>query len=150
SGFIDAVVVSGLSAPTAMALAPDGRVFIAEQGGAIRVVKACVLLPTPFVRLTVDSAGERGAIGVAIDPQFETNGFIYIHYTVPGSGGGASHNRMSRFTASGDVAVPGSQFIVVDLDALSSATNHNGGEMHFGPDGRLYCGGGETPTCVHV
>ena len=72
-----------------MALAPDGRVFIAEQGGAIRVVKAGVLLPTPFVTLTVDSAGERGAIGVAIDPQFDTNGFVYIHYTVPGTGGGA-------------------------------------------------------------
>ena len=144
SGFIDAVVVSGLTAPTAMALAPDGRVFIAEQGGAIRVVKAGVLLPTPFVRLTVDSAGERGAIGVAIDPQFETNGFIYIHYTVPGTGGGASHNRVSRFTASGDIAVPGSQFIVVDLDALSSATNHNGGAIHFGPDGKLYIGVGEN------
>ena len=76
SGFVDSVVASGLSAPTAMALAPDGRVFIAEQGGTIRVVKAGVLLPTPFVTLTVDSAGERGAIGVAIDPQFDTNGFV--------------------------------------------------------------------------
>jgi len=144
SGFIDAVVVSGLSAPTAMALVPDGRVFIAEQGGAIRVVKAGVLLPTPFVTLTVDSAGERGAIGVAIDPQFDTNGFVYVHYTVPGTGGGAPHNRVSRFTASGDVAVPGSQFVVVDLDALSSATNHNGGAIHFGPDGKLYIGVGEN------
>ena len=129
-----------------MALAPDGRVFIAEQGGTIRVVKAGVLLPTPFVTLTVDSAGERGAIGVAIDPQFDTNGFVYVHYTVPGSGGAAPHNRVSRFTASGDVALSGTEFVVVDLDPLSSATNHNGGAIHFGPDGKLYIGVGENAT----
>ncbi len=146
SGFIDSVVASGLSAPTAMALAPDGRVFIAEQGGTIRVVKAGVLLPTPFVTLAVDSAGERGAIGVAIDPQFDTNGFVYVHYTVPGTGGAAPHNRVSRFTASGDVALSGTEFVVVDLDPLSSATNHNGGAIHFGPDGKLYIGVGENAT----
>ncbi len=146
TGFIDSIVVSGLSAPTAMALAPDGRVFIAEQGGTIRVVKAGVLMPTPFVTLTVDSSGERGAIGVAIDPLFDTNGFVYVHYTVPGVVGGAAHNRVSRFTASGDVAIGGSEFVLVDLDPLSSATNHNGGAIHFGPDGKLYIGVGENAT----
>ena len=143
SGFIDNVVAAGLNAPTAMALAPDGRIFVAEQGGAVRVIKAGVLLPTPFVTLNVDSAGERGVIGVAFDPQFDTNGFVYIHYTVPG-GAGPSHNRVGRFTASGDVAVPGSLFVLVDLDDLSGATNHNGGAIHFGPDGKLYIGVGEN------
>jgi glucose/arabinose dehydrogenase len=145
AGFIE-TVVPGLTSPTAMALAPDGRVFIAEQGGAVRIVKAGVLLPAAFLTLTVDSAGERGLIGIALDPAFDSNGFVYVHYTVPGAGGAAPFNRVSRFTASGDTVVPGSGIVIVDLDPLSTATNHNGGAIHFGPDDKLYIGVGDNAT----
>jgi len=90
SGFVDSTVVNGLSAPTAMAFAPDGRLFVSEQGGAMRVVKNGSLLAEPFVTLKVDSAGERGLLGVAFDPDFATNGFVYVYYTVPGRRGVAS------------------------------------------------------------
>jgi len=139
--FVVTPVVAGLSQPTAMALAPDGRVFVCEQGGRLRVVKAGVLLPTPFVSLSVSATGERGLIGVTVDPAFATNGFLYLHYTAPTPN---PHNRVSRFTATGDVALAGSEAILLELDDLSAATNHNGGALHFGPDGKLYLGVGEN------
>jgi glucose/arabinose dehydrogenase len=134
--------VSGLANATAFAQAPDGRLFIAQQGGALRVVKNGALLATPFTTIAVDSAGERGLIGVALHPGFATNGFVYVYSTR--ATGGVSHNRISRFTAAGDVAAAGSELALVDLPNLSGATNHNGGGMHFGSDGKLYVGVGDN------
>src|SRR5688572_25129650 len=68
SGFVDELVVSGLSNPTAMAFAPDGRLFICQQGGQLRVFKNGSLLATPFLSVTVSSVGERGLLGVTFDP----------------------------------------------------------------------------------
>ena len=140
AGFAEHPIASGLSNPTAMAFAPDGRVFICEQGGSLRVVRDGQLLATPFVRVTVNAAGERGLLGVAIDPFFPAQPFVYVYYTATTP---AVHNRVSRFTASGDVAVAGSEVVLLDLPNLS-ATNHNGGAIHFGPDGMLYIGVGEN------
>jgi glucose/arabinose dehydrogenase len=140
AGFVERTLVTGLSAPTAMAFAPDGRLFVCQQGGALRVVREGRLLPTPFVSLTVDSRGERGLLGVAFDPDFATTPYVYVYYTVPGPG---VHNRISRFLADGDVAT-GSEETVLELDLLSGDTNHNGGAIHFGPDGKLYAGVGEN------
>lgn len=142
-GFTEVSVASGLSLPTSMAFAPDGRLFVTLQGGALRVIKNDVLLPTPFVTLTVDSSGERGLLGIAFDPDFASNQFLYLYYTVPGS---PAHNRVSRFTANGDVVQPGTETILLELDNLSGATNHNGGSMNFGADGKLYIGVGENAT----
>src|SRR6478609_555945 len=133
--------ISGLSSPTAMDFAPDGRLFVCLQTGQLRVIKNGALLPTPFVSLSVDSSGERGLLGVAFDPNFASNNFVYVYYTVSTS---PRHNRVSRFTAQGDVVVPGSEVPILDLNPLSTATNHNGGAIHFGPDGKLYVGVGEN------
>src|SRR5687767_7965423 len=104
AGFADVPVAGGIAQPTAMTLSPDGRLFVAEQTGQLRVIKNGSLLATPFVQLNVDPAGERGLLGVALDPNFATNQFVYVYYTVPGS---PAHNRISRFTAAGDVAAAG-------------------------------------------
>jgi glucose/arabinose dehydrogenase len=141
TGFVETQIATGLSSPTAMDFAPDGRLFVCLQGGNLRVIKNGALLPTPFLTLTVDSSGERGLLGVAFDPNFATNNFIYVYYTGPGS---PAHNRVSRFTAVGDVAAAGSEMVLLNLDSLSSATNHNGGAIHFGPDGKLYVAVGEN------
>ncbi len=125
----------------AMAFAPDGRLFVCEQSGALRVVKNGTLLPTPFVTVPTTAAGERGLLGVAFHPRFQSNGYVYVYYT---SASGSPHNRISRFTANGDVAVPGSEVVIADLPPLSSAQNHNGGALHFGPDGRLYVAVGDN------
>jgi len=140
TGFTDSVVAGGLTDPTAMAVAPDGRIFVCEQRGTLRVIKNGVLLSTPFLTVTVDSAGERGLLGIAFDPNFVSNQLIYVYYTAPTP----AHNRVSRFTANGDVAVAGSETILMELPNLSTATNHNAGAIHFGPDGDLYVATGDN------
>src|SRR5688572_13437014 len=142
AGFTE-TIIPGISSPTAMAIAPDGRIFVCEQGGRLRVIKNGALLPAPFITISVDPAGERGLLGVAFDPMFALNNFVYVYYTVPST---PRHNRVSRFTANGDVVVPGSELGILELDNLTSATNHNAGAIHFGPDGKLYVAVGENAT----
>lgn len=146
AGFARVQVGGTLSAPTVMAFAPDGRIFVAQQSGALRVIKAGTLLTTPFVSLTVNSTGERGLIGLAFDPDFSSNQYVYVYYTVPSAGAVAPFNRISRFTANGDVALAGSEQIILNLDPLSSATNHNGGAIAFGTDGKLYVAVGDNAS----
>ena len=142
SGFTEVPFGTGLASPTAMELAPDGRIFVAEQGGSLRVIdNTGNLLPTPFVTVTVDSSGERGLIGVTLDPAFASDHFVYVYYTATTP---VVHNRISRFTDNGNLAVPGSEVDLLDLDPLSTAANHNGGGLHFGLDGKLYVGVGEN------
>jgi glucose/arabinose dehydrogenase len=124
-----------------MEFAPDGRLFVSEQGGSLRVIKDGQMLSQPFLTLNVDSQGERGLLGIAFDPNFASNGYVYVYHTVPGT---PAHNRVSRFTASGDVAAPGSAVDIFDVDPLSSDTRHNGGAIHFGPDGDLYIAVGDN------
>ncbi|MGH9720618.1 MAG: PQQ-dependent sugar dehydrogenase [Bryobacteraceae bacterium] len=140
TGFSETLVTGGISSPTAMAIAPDGRIFVCQQGGQLRVIKNGSLLAAPFVTVAVSSVGERGLLGVAFDPNFAVNQFVYIYYTATTP---AIHNRVSRFTASGDVAT-GGEVVILELNDLSSATNHNGGAIHFGPDGKLYIAVGEN------
>jgi glucose/arabinose dehydrogenase len=131
--------VTGLSRATALAQAPDGRFFVAQQGGALRVVKNATLLGNAMLNVTVNASGERGLLGIAVHPNFTSNGYVYVYYTSTETN---IHNRISRFTVTGDVA--GSEEKLVDLPALSSATNHNGGAIHFGADGKLYVGVGDN------
>jgi len=141
--------INGLTNPTAFAIHPDGRIFVCEQGGTLRVIKNDVVLATPFTTLTVDSSGERGLLGIAFDPNYAANRFVYVYYTATTP---AIHNRVSRFTAqvgNEDLAVVGSETVLLDLNNLSGATNHNGGAIHFGPDGNLYVAVGENANSAN-
>src|SRR4029079_2585063 len=80
AGFSESVFVAGLTQPTAMALAPDGRVFVAEKGGTLRVVQNGTVLANPFLTVGVNTASERGLIGVALDPNFAAHRFVYVYY----------------------------------------------------------------------
>ncbi len=131
---------ANIASPTAMAFAPDGRLFVCQQTGSLRVIKNGTLLATPFLTLSVDSTGERGLLGVAFDPNFANNQFVYVYYTTSVA---PIHNRVSRFTATGDVAAAG-ETVILDLNNLSGATNHNGGAIHFGLDGKLYISVGDN------
>ena len=138
AGFAESVLASGLDRPTAVAVAPDGRAFVAEQTGTLRVVENGT--PSPVLAVTTDSSGERGLVGLALDPNFTSNGFIYVYYTVPGA---PAHNRVSRFAG-------GAETVLLDLDPLTGATNHNGGALAFGPDGKLYVAVGENNTAANA
>jgi glucose/arabinose dehydrogenase len=147
AGFVQEVVASGFTHPastgilTTAAFAPDGRLFILEQLGRVHVLKNGAILPTPFVELTADPDQERGLLGIAFHPDFPASPYVYLYYTTNGS---PAHNRISRFTANGDVAVPGSELVIVDLDPLTGGGFHNGGAMAFGPDGKLYVAVGDN------
>jgi uncharacterized repeat protein (TIGR03806 family) len=139
-GFREARIAAGINGATAMEIAPDGRVFICEQTGTLRIVKNDTLLPTPFVTLTVDSSWERGLLGVALDPHFTANHYVYLNYIVPTP---YPHHRISRFTAAGDVAVPHSEVVLFEGDNQELLgggvkNGHQGGAIHFGADGKLY------------
>ncbi|HMJ66548.1 MAG TPA: PQQ-dependent sugar dehydrogenase, partial [Candidatus Binatia bacterium] len=125
--------------------APDGRVFIAEQTGTLRVVKDDKLLPAPFLTVTVDSYWERGLIGVTLDPDFPKTSHIFVLYVAAQP---YPHHRLSRFTAEGDRALPGSEVILFEGDDQTKLggtipAGHQGGPIRFGPDGKLYVALGE-------
>jgi glucose/arabinose dehydrogenase len=143
--FARSQIVGGLASPTAMQFAPDGRLFVAEQRGTLRVVKAGGTLAR-FLDISgrVDSAGERGLLGVDLDPDFSNNHFVYLYFTKRATSTTPAHNQVIRVTADGDKTVVGSEKLILRLDNLSSATNHNGGALHFGEDGRLYVAVGDN------
>ena len=138
-------VTTGITGATAMAVAGDGRIFVCEQTGTVRVVKHGALVPRPFLTLKVDSHWERGLIGIALDPHFGDNGYLYVCYVAQKP---FVHHRISRFTARGDVAVPGSETVLFEGDDQaklggSEPAGHQGGAIHFGTDGKLYVAIGE-------
>ena len=147
SGFSETRIGPAIPRTSSMALAPDGRIFVSEQDGDLRVIKNGDLLDEPFVSVAVtgEDSGERGLIGTAFDPNYASNRFVYAYYTTRVDG--AVRNRVSRFTASGsnpDRATGGSETVIFETDTLGSSTFHNGGSLHFGPDGKLYISVGEN------
>ena len=150
TGFTEAAVATGLSSPTAMEFAPDGRLFVLEQAGNVELVRPDGTTWTAL-HLNVDSQGERGLLGIAFDPAFASNHFVYLYYTNPGAGGApwatGEHNQLSRFTVNdSDPTRPifMNEAPILDWDNLSAATNHNGGAIHFGLDGMLYADAGDN------
>jgi glucose/arabinose dehydrogenase len=143
-------ISSGLSGPVFLTQPlDDGRIFVVEQPGRIRLIKDGVLQATPFLDLTsrVLSGGERGLLSVAFHPQYATNHFFYVYFTTQPNG----DIRIERFTATAnpDVADATSSKLVITAPHSSQA-NHNGGLLTFGPDGMLYAalgdgGGGGDP-----
>ncbi len=140
SGFAESKVASVLS-PAHLAIAPDGRLFVSEQRGDLRVIKNGVLNEKPFLTLDVNTQGERGLLGVAFDPEFSDNRYLYVYYTARTP---ETHNRVSRFTANGDTVVPNSERILLEIDNVGRSIFHNGGALQFGPDGKLYVSVGDN------
>lgn len=136
------LVASGLSFPVYLAAPPGdmNRLFIVEKTGAIRIIKDGALLPDPFLDLSgqVSGAGEQGLLGLAFDPGYASNGRFFVHYTIQND-----DNQVSLFQVSSDPdrADPGSGQVI--LSVPRDFTNHNGGQLTFGPDGFLYLGLGD-------
>lgn len=138
-GFNDSIFVAGLAQPTACEFAPDGRLFILQKQGTVRIFKNKTLLPQIALNIPVNSVSERGLLGIAFDPAFETNHFVYLYYTTAAS---SPKNRVSRFLVSGDTIVRNSEVVIVD-EIRSDAGNHNAGWLQFGRDGKLYISTGD-------
>jgi glucose/arabinose dehydrogenase len=146
TGFTQVQVASGLTNPTEMEFAPDRKLFVLEQAGQVRFVRSDGTLGT-FLNIStkVDATGERGLLGIAFDPNFATNRYVYLHYTRKATSTAPVHNRVVRVSANAgnSAAISGSEKLVFRLNNLQ-AGNHNGGDIHFGPDGKLYIATGEN------
>jgi putative heme-binding domain-containing protein len=139
-GFRADVVASGLNGATALEIVPDGRIFLCEQTGTLRVIKHGKLLAKPFVKLPVDSRWERGLIGVTVAPDFPETPHVFVCYVAAKP---YPHHVISRFSAYGDEAEPGSEKILLEGDDQrklggTEPAGHQGGALHFGKDGKLY------------
>lgn len=142
NGFEHERIVTGIAYPKAMEFAPDGRIFVAEKTGTVRIVKDGVVLPQPFATVDTLSDVEFGLVGLVLDPEFTSNGYVYVNYTTTAT---PPRNVIERFTAVGDVAATGSRQTIFQLDTLDpNARNHVGGAMHFGVDGMLYVATGDN------
>ncbi|MCC7503559.1 MAG: PQQ-dependent sugar dehydrogenase [Flavobacteriales bacterium] len=135
---------TGLTEAVDLAHCGDSRLFVVQQPGIIRVVTdSMVVLPAPFLNITSivnDVNNEQGLLGLAFDPDYANNGFFYVHYT-GGTGNGIS--TVSRFTVSADSNVADVNSEVILYTWPQPFSNHNGGDLEFGPDGHLYIGLGD-------
>lgn len=137
---------SGLSQPVVITHAGDPRMFVVEQPGRIRVIDDGSVLPAPFLDITdrVDDAGnEQGLLGLAFHPDYAENGHFYVNYTHDPAGSGLDRTRISRFTvgSNANVADAASELVLMEFEQPFS--NHNGGDIQFGPDGYLYIAVGD-------
>lgn len=151
-GFSDEPVVS-IDSPTALAFTPDGRMLVTARGGQLRIVQNGALLPEPALDIggRICTNAERGLLGVAVDPEFATNQFVYLYYTAKTTGecpefkpdsAGNPVNRLSRFTLIGNVIDPASATTLID-NIPSPSGVHNAGDLQFGKDGYLYISVGD-------
>ncbi len=136
---------TGLNFPLALKFAPDGRIFYNEKDtGNIRIILANgTLLPTPFATIApIYHDGESGLLGIALDPKFASNNFVYVYYTTQDN---QSYTRghIRRYTANGNLGTSPIDIFNIISDSPNTPPYHNGGYIKFGPDGKLYAQAGE-------
>jgi glucose/arabinose dehydrogenase len=136
-------LIRGLDTPWAVDFAPDGRIFITERLGRIRVVEGGRLLPEPWMTLEVQAVGEAGLMGLALDPQFAQNRVVYVAYTYR-TPNGRLQNRLVRLRE--DQKSGKGNLDKVLIDNVAGANNHDGGRVKFGPDGKIYWTTGDAQT----
>ena len=138
-GFQKSLIVGdGLNGPSGFEIAPDGRIFILERGGLIKIVRNGQLLAQPFASLPAEATGDRGLLGIAFDPDFGvTNHYVYFYYT-----GHDLLNHLVRFSAAEDVGSDG-PFQLFQMPSPSESL-HVGGGIGFGPDGKVYIAVGDS------
>lgn len=142
------LLTDGLTRPVAVRHANDGsnRIFIVEQPGTIRVYDG-VLVTAPVLDIQdkvlrgTDGGNEQGFLGLAFHPDFSTNALFYVNYVGLGGETRIERYQMMGGDSSVNVADPASALEVITID--QDFSNHNGGDLHFGPDGYLYIGMGD-------
>lgn len=135
------LVADGFSSPLEIKHAGDERLFIVEQGGLIKILNPDGSVnPDPFLNISsqISSGGERGLLGLAFHPDYVNNGYFYLNYT-----NSSGNTQISRFTVSNDPDLADENSELQMLTYNQPFTNHNGGHIAFGPDGKLYISSGD-------
>ena len=135
------VVATDLATIWAIDFAPDGRIFLTERSGRVRTVRDGLLDPEPWITLDVVEVAESGLMGLALDPGFARNGYVYVAYTYATADGGMQ-NRLVRLRE--EPATGRGAFDAVLLDDVRGARVHDGARVKFGPDGKLYWSMGDA------
>ena len=133
-------VATGLEAPWALVFLPDGGIILTERPGRIRLINAAgVLKQDPLLVVNdVAARGEGGLLGIAVHPDFPSNGFIYVYYTHEEQG--TLYNRVQRYLMEDDVLTADK----IIIDNIPAGSIHDGGRIKFGPDGLLYITAGDA------
>ena len=138
-----------VSTPLAARNANDGsnRLFVVERNGTVVIYEPGTgILPSPFLDIVadVDTNFEGGLLGLAFHPDYSSNGYLYVNYTRSGTGGDALETVIERFTVSAGDPNDADELSREEILSIGQpAANHNGGDIHFGPDGYLYIGMGD-------
>jgi glucose/arabinose dehydrogenase len=142
AGFAKTQLAQGLKNPSVFAFAPNGDIYIGEKGGAILIYRNGVVLPTPLVTLPTDGAGEKGLLGMALDPNFATNGYLYVSYTTTDE-----HAELARLTVQNDTVNLASEVVYMKGNQLQNA-HHSANDLHIGPDGKLWWSVGDNVPSI--
>ena len=155
-------MASGLNVPVDMTFLPDGRILVAEHAGLIKLISPAGTTTFLDIRSRVNNFGERGLLGIAVDPLFQQNGFIYAYYVYENDAAnptGLKTSRLSQFVASGNTANPSSETVLLGTVSGSSCSvdsvdcipsdfrDHHGGTIRFAEDGTIFLSTGDgTPN----
>ncbi len=139
------IVAENLEIPWAIAFAPDGRIFVTERVGNLRVIENEILKVEPVKSFNVfnETNKDGGLLGIALDPNFEKNHFLYLYYTYEDSGD--LFNKVIRFTEHNNKLSEEKTL----LDKITAGPSHDGGRIKFGPDDKLYITTGDSGPNVN-
>ncbi len=141
------LVEDNLPNPVAMAFDPSGRLFFTDKSGSVWLIVNNQLQPEPVITLPTDDCFERGMLGIALDPDFAINHYIYVFHTLDsGIPCGDTENRIVRFVEVNGVGM--NPIVILSFPAIG-AGNHNGGNIHFGPDRKLYVSLGDDANAAN-
>ncbi|MBV9257751.1 MAG: PQQ-dependent sugar dehydrogenase [Ktedonobacteraceae bacterium] len=142
TGFTKTQLAHGLKNPSVFAFAPNGDIYIGEQSGVILIYRNGAVLPTPVVTLNTDGSGEKGLLGLALDPNFAANGYMYVSYTTVDE-----HAQLSRFTVQNDTINLATEKVYMKGNQLQNP-HHSANDLHIGPDGKLWWAVGDNVPSI--
>src|SRR5258708_7091676 len=142
TGFSKLQLAGGWKNPIVFVFARNGDIYIGEQAGTILTYRNGAILPTPLGTIATDGTMERGLTGLALDPNYASNGYLYVSYTTTDD-----HSQLSRFTVQNGALNNASEVVYVRGNQLQNP-HHPGNDLHAGPDGKLWWAVGDNVPSI--